>query len=208
MPTPKWRVFLKKLWDVRDWLGTVGSVRPDKRSFGSSSGSPRLMMQRLIGAPRSISPAMSWKHLGLQGSYLTLPAGAQWQGWAEKTEQGKEGMGGDGDRDHAWGIEGEKEIDGRLVVLLCTQNTFVRRLISCSGSNGFLCLIQIIGVFTGLRCAGVLLYSRSPDYRLCWQRLKGQTRNKNLFVLFALTAVFCFDTSGTTRRPLRNLFKA
>lgn len=139
----------EEVWDVPDWLGTVGSVPPDKRSFGSSSGWRRLMMQRLIGAPCSISPAMSWKHLVCRkGSYLTLPAGAQWQGWAEKTEQGRGGMGGDGDRDHAWGIEGEKEIDGRLLALLCTQNTFVRRLICCSGSNGFLRLIQIIGVFT------------------------------------------------------------
>lgn len=58
-------------------------------------------------------------------------------------------MGGDGGRDHARGIEGEEEVDERLVALPCTQNTFVRRLISSSGSNGSLRLIQIIGVFTG-----------------------------------------------------------
>lgn len=64
------------------------------------------MMQRLIGALCSINPAMSWELLGLQGSYLTSPAGAQWQGWAKKMEQGKEGMGRDGDRDHGEGIAG------------------------------------------------------------------------------------------------------
>lgn len=118
-------------------VGCVGLIRtrPDQSNqlgalFRSWSGSARLNYAAFDWCPVFHQPCSELQALWFAGEVIS-PCQLEHSDKDERRRRSRaRRTGGDGGRDHAWGTEGEKEIDGRLVALLCTQNTFVRRLIS------------------------------------------------------------------------------